>query len=73
MAVASVDASKPEGKASAIAVARKQSKTAAKLNAFSKVGRTPLSEMKGRSSRIESHISGDHRRCWRDKSERGNR
>ena len=37
MAVASVDDAKPETKAPSIAIARKQSKTAAKINAFSKV------------------------------------
>ena len=37
MAAASVDETKPEKKAPSIAIARKQSKTAAKLNAFSKV------------------------------------
>ena len=37
MAAASVDEARPERKAPAIAMARKQSKTAAKLHAFSKV------------------------------------
>ena len=37
MAVASVDEARPERKAPAIAMARKQSRTAAKLHAFSKV------------------------------------
>ena len=72
MAVASVDATKPETKAPSIAIARKQSKTAAKINAFSKV------ELEERTLKFiiiitpNGQISGYFSRCWQ-KSERGNR